>query len=46
MESPIECRMCGAESSTTYVDFYTKLCIKCASDEEYREHEQRVSGEY
>jgi hypothetical protein len=35
----IECRLCGNDSTVTYVNPDTKLCQSCQSNEDYYEHE-------
>jgi len=40
-----ECRMCGTEADCTYISQIDGLCQSCRSNEEYYEHERRVSGD-
>ena len=44
MEKYDSCRICGLDSEVGYINPTTGLCNACTCDEEYREHEQRVSG--
>lgn len=38
------CRICGLDAEVGYVNPITGLCNVCTGDEEYNEHERRVSG--
>lgn len=40
-----ECRLCGTEADCTYISQINGLCQSCRSNEEYYEHEHRVSGD-
>ena len=45
MENKYECcRLCGTDAEVTYIDQITGLCNGCTTNEEYNEHERRVSG--
>lgn len=40
-----ECRLCGTEADCTYISQEDGLCQACRANEEYYEHERRVSGD-
>ncbi len=40
-----ECRLCGTEADCDYISQEDGLCQSCRSNEEYYEHERRVSGD-
>ena len=40
-----ECRICGTGADCTYISQENGLCQSCQSNEEYYEHEHRVSGD-
>lgn len=40
-----ECRICGIEADCAYISQISGLCNTCISNEEYYEHEHRVSGD-
>ncbi len=44
MEKHTCCRLCGIDAEAEYVNQITGLCNSCTTDEEYNEHEHRVSG--
>ena len=39
-----ECKMCGTEADCVYISQEDGLCQSCRNNEEYYEHEHRVSG--
>jgi hypothetical protein len=45
MEQPIECRICGTKSNTTYIDLTSGLCQVCTSREVYYAQQQEEHGE-